>query len=112
MRHTDGLARIEPDEDEALPGGAIADSFRFQVAEEGLFELQDVEDAIGGDPGLSGREGVGEQDIFVLVGTGRKDGSAPVDIGGIEQVEDTKVLDGKNLVHTFQAESTLAVQKI
>ena len=58
---------------------------------------------------MSGRVGVGEQDIFVLVGTGGKDGSAPVDLGGIEQVEDAKVLDGKKAATFFQLDRRIAM---
>ncbi len=111
--HGEGLPGIELDEDEAEPGGAIAFGFGLELAQEGLFEFEDLGDLHGGDEGVgSGDGGIGEQDVFKGVGAGGKDGGTLVDFGRIEQVEDGKMLDGKDFVHAFEAKATFAVEEI
>ena len=66
-----------------------------------------------GDQGLGGSGGgVSEQNIFKFVVAGRQDGGALVDLGGIKQIEDGKMLDGENFVHAFDAEAALAVEEV
>ena len=109
----DGFPGIEFDQHEALPAGAVAFGFGFELAQEDLLELEDLFDVHAGDERLGGSGGsVGEQDIFEFVGAWRKDGSALVDIRGIEQVEHGKVLHGENFVHAFEAEAALAVEEV
>ena len=86
-RHGMGVADIELDQDEALPGRAVAFGFGFQLVEEGFLELQDLVHVDVDDEELGGGGGgIGEDDIFEVVGAGRKDGGALVDFGGIQQV--------------------------
>ena len=111
--HGLGIAGIELDQDKALPGGAVAFEFRLQLVEEGLLELQDLLHLHAGDAGLgSGAGGVGEDNVFEVVGAGGQDGGAFVDLGRIKQVENRKVLDMKNLVHALDREAAFAVQEI
>src|SRR5579864_8833045 len=100
--HGEGVLGIELDEDEALPGRAGEIGFSLQLAQEAFLELADLLDVHGGDEGLGGGGwGIGEDDIFEIVVAGGKDGGTLVDFGGIEEVEDGKVLNLKNLVHAF-----------
>src|SRR5579871_858183 len=111
--HRKGLPGIELDKDETEPGGAIALGFGPELAEEGLLELEDLGDLHGGDEGLGGSDGgLGQQDVLKGVGAGGKDGGALVYFCRIEEVEDGKVLDGKDFVHAFEAETTFAVEEI
>ena len=112
-RHGLGIARIEFDQDKALPRGAVPFRLWPQLVEEGLLELQDFLHVHADDAGLhGGRRVIGEDDIFEVVRAGRKDGSALVDFGGIEEVEDAEVLNLEDLVHTFDREATLAVEEV
>ena len=112
-RHGGGVAGIELNQDETVPGGAIAVDFGLELAEEGFPEFERAEDAVGGNQGTGGGGGrIGEQNVFEIVGAGEKDGGALVDFGGIEQVEDGKMLNGKDFVHTVEAEAALAVEEV
>ena len=112
-RHSLGVTGIELDEDEALPVGTRAFGFRLQLVQEGFLEFEDVFHLHAGDEGLGGGGGgIGEDDVFEIVGTGGNDGGALVDFGGIEQVEDGKVLDLENLVHAIDAEAALVVEEV
>ena len=111
--HGGGIMGVGLDEDEAVPGGPVADDVGFELAEKGLLELEDVFDVHAGDEGQGGGGGgVGEEDVVELVAAGGKDGGALVDFGGIEQVEDGEVLDLEDLVHAFNAEAAFAVEEI
>jgi len=104
---------IDLDQHETLPAGAIAIGFGLQLVQEGFFELENFFDVHAGDERLGGSSGsVGEQDIFKFVGAGGEDGSTLAHFRRIEQIEDRKMLYGKHLVHAFEAQTTLAVQKI
>lgn len=108
-----GVFGVELDKDEAVPGRTVSFDFRLELAKEGLAELEDLEDPVGSDQGLgSGGGGIGEKDVFEVVGAGGQDGGALVDLGRIEEVEDGEVLDGEDLVHALNAESALAIEKI
>ncbi len=50
--------------------------------------------------------------VFELIVAGRKDAGALVDLLGIEQVEDGKVLYIQHLVHALDAEAALAVEEV
>ncbi len=111
--HAHGIPGVELDEDEAVPGGAIPFGFRSQFAKETLFELEDFDHPVGGDERLGGGGvDVGKEDVLEFVSSGRQDGGALVDFGGIEEVEDGEMLDGENLVHTFNAEAAFAIEEI
>ena len=111
--HGQGVAGIDLDQDKALPGRTVALGFGLDAVKEGLLELQDFLYAHANDEWLRGScRGVGEDDIFKLVGAGGKDGGALVDLGGIEQVEDREVLHLENLVHAFEAESAFTIEKV
>ena len=104
---------IELDEHKALPGRTIAFDFGFELAQEVFLELENFLHVHAGDQGLGGSGGgVGEQNVFEFVVAGRQDGGALVDLGGIEQIEDGKMLDGENFVHAFDAEAALAVEEV
>ena len=111
--HAEGLLGIGLDEDEAVPGRAVALGFGAELAEKGLLELEDIFHVHAGDERLGGSGGgVGEQDIFKFVAAGGNDGGALIDLGRVEQVEDGEVLDGKDFVHAFEAEAALLVEKV
>ena len=111
--HGHGLFGIDLDEHEALPAGAIAVGFGFELAQEVFLELKDVFDVHAGDERLGGGSGgVGEQDVFEFIAAGWQDGGTLVDFGGIEQIEDGKVLDGKDFVHAFETEAALPVEEV
>ena len=112
-RHGLGVAWVKLDEDESLPRGSVGFTVGSKFVEEGLLELEDVFHVHAGDKGLSGGGGgIREDDVFEVVGTGRKDGGAFVDFGGIEEVENGEVLDLEDFVHAFDAESALAVEEV
>ena len=111
-KHAGGVSGIELDEDKASPVGTIAFGFGLELAEEGFLELEEFEDAIGGDERASGRGRFGQQDVLEVVRAGRDDGGTFVDLGGIEQVEDGKMLNRKDFVHALEAEAALAIEKI
>ena len=86
-RHEGSFPGIELDQDEALPGRAIALGMGFELVQERLLELEDLLHVHADDEGLgSGGGGIGEDDVFEFVAGRRKDGGALVDFGGIEQV--------------------------
>lgn len=101
--HSLGLTGVELDENETVPGKAVAMRFGPEMAQEAFSEFKDFEDPVGGNQGLSSCSGLDKKNIFEFVRTGRQDGSTLVDFGGIEKVEDRKVLDGQDLVHAFEA---------
>lgn len=111
-KHAGGVPGIEFDEDEASPVGTIAFRFGLELAEEGLFEFQELEDAIGSDEWVDGGGRFGEQDVFELIGAGGDDRGAFIDFGGIEQIEDGEMLNGKDFVHALEAETALAIEEI
>ena len=111
--HTPGVAGIDLDEHESLPVGTICSEIGFELLKEGFLELQNLFHVHTGDKRLvGGGRGVGENDIFEFVGAGGKDGGALVDLGGIEQIEDREMLDGEHFVHTFKAETALAIEEV
>ena len=111
--HRQGFTSVELDQDEALPAGAVAVAFRLQAVEERLLELEDVFHMHADDERLGRGDGsIGEDDVFELVGAGGKDRGAFVDLGGIEEIEDRKVLNLEDLVHAFKAEATLPVEEV
>ena len=111
-KHAGGVSGIELDEDKAGPVGTIAFGFGLELAEEGFLEFEEFEDAIGGDERANGRGRFGQQDVLEIVRAGGDDGGTFVDLGGIEQVEDGKMLNGKDFVHALEAETALAIEKI
>jgi len=112
-RHGRCVAGILLDQDEALPGGTVAFGFGPELVEEGFLEFQDFLHVHANDQGLSrGGGAVGEDDVFEVVAAGGKNGGALVDFGGIEQVEDGKVLDVQDLVHALDGEAALAIEEV
>src|SRR5579872_2860405 len=108
-----GVLGVELDKDEAAPGRAVPFDFWLELAKEGLTELEDLEHPVGGNERLGGGGGgIGEKDVFEVVGAGGQDGGAFVDLGRVEEVEDGEVLDGEDLVHALNAESALAIEEI
>ena len=111
--HGKGFTRVELDQNEALPIGAVGMAFRLNAVEEGLLELEDVFDVHADNKGLAGGNGgICEDDVFELVDAGRKDRGPFVDLCGIEEIEDRKVLNLQDLIHTFKAEPALAVEEV
>jgi hypothetical protein len=111
--HGQGFASIELDQDEALPAGTVSMAFWLHAVEERLLELENLFHMHADNKRLAGsNRGVGEDDIFELVGAGRKDRSTFVDLGGIEEIEDREVLNLKDLVHTLEAEPAFSVEEV
>ena len=111
--HCGGFAWFQPDEDESLPRQAVVVRIGPDAMKERLLELQDFFDVHADDQRLGGSdEGVSKNDVLKVVGTGRQNGGALVDLGGIEQIEHGEVLDLENFVHAFKAESALAVEEV
>ena len=111
--HTHAFAGVGFDDHEAFPLLAVAFSFRFEFLQETPLKFQDVFDVHAGEEGTGGSDGwVGEEDVLELVVAGRQNGSTFIDLGGIEQIENGKVLNGKNAIHAFEAEAALAVQEV
>ena len=111
--HREGFARVEPDHDETLPIGAFGMAFGLNAVEEGLLEFENLFHMHADNKRLAGSNGgVGEEDIFELVGAGRKDRGTFVDLGGIEEIEDREVLHLEDLVHTFEAEPAFSVKEV
>jgi len=111
--HAHTLAGIGFDEDEALPPFAVAFGFRFQLLEKRLLELQDFLNVHAGDERLGcGDTSVGEEYVLELVVARGQDRSALVDLGGVEQIEHGKMLDGEDAVHAFQAQAAFAIQEV
>ena len=111
--HRQCFAGVEFHKHEALPTGAVAMGFRLDPVEKGLLELEDVFDMHAGNKGLGRRNrGIGEDDIFELVGAPRKDRSPFVDLCGIEEIKDGEVLNLKYFVHTFEAKASFPVQEV
>ncbi len=112
-RHRQSVAGIESDENEAMPDGTVAFDLGFKPAQEASGKFQNAEDTVGGDQGTSRSRGWRcEQDILEVVAAGRQDRSAPIDVGGIEQVEDGKMLHGEDLIHALDAEAAFAVEEV
>ena len=111
--HRGGLATVELDQHETLPVGTIAVGFGPNPVKERLLELEDFLDLHADDERLGGgMTGIGEDNIFEFVGAGRKDGSALVDLKRIEEIEDREMLNLEDLVHAFEAETALAIEKV
>src|SRR5690348_9369995 len=111
--HGQGFASIELDQDEALPAGTVSMAFWLHAVEERLLELENLFHMHADNKRLAGsNRGVGEDDIFELVGAGRKDRSTFVDFGGIEEIKDREVLHLEDLVHAFEAESAFSVEEV
>jgi len=111
--HAHALAGIGFDDDETLPFLAVALDFSLQFLEKSLLEFQDFLDVHAGEQRMSsGDGGAGEEDVLELVVAGRKNGSALVYLGGIEQIENGEMLNGENPVHTLNAEAALTIQEV
>lgn len=66
-----------------------------------------------GDQGLGGSDSsIGKKDVLKLVIAGGEDGSALVDFGRIQKIEDREMLDGQDAIHTFETEAALAIEEI
>ena len=112
-RHGEDILVVDTDQDEAVPIGTASIGPGLELAKESFPELEDGLDLIGSDDGLSGGDGRGgQQNVFEVVRAGRKDGSATVDFGELEQIQDREMLDGKDFVHAFEAKAALAVEEI
>src|SRR5580658_7010410 len=111
--HAHGFAVVYLDEHKAFPLLAIAFGLRFQLLKKSFLEFQDFLDVHAGDEGTSGGYGsVDEKDVLEFIVAGRQDGSAPVDLGGVEQIEHGKMLDGQDPVHALEAQAALAIQEV
>lgn len=86
--HDHCFLMIEFDDDEALPGGVSGYRVRFEALEEGLLELQDLLDMHTHNDCFRGCNiGVNHNYVVELVVVRRENGSALVDFGGVEKVE-------------------------
>lgn len=93
--HAHAFAGVGLDQDEALPALAVALDFGLQLLEKAFLEFQDLlhihagEDRVGGGYGS-----IGDDDVLKFVVARRQDGSALVYLGGVQQIEHGKMLDG------------------
>ena len=111
--HAHTFAVVHLDEHEAFPLLAVAFGLWFQLLKKSFFKFQDFFDVHAGDEGLSGGDGsVDEEDVLEFIIAGRQDGSALVDLGGVEQVEDGKMLDSQDAVHALEAQAALTIQEV
>lgn len=111
--HAHSFAGVHFNYYEAFPLLAIAFNFGFQFLEKCLLEFQNFFHVHAGEQGLSGGDGsIGEKDILKLVVTGGQDGSAFVDFGGIEEIENGKVLNGEDAIHAFETEAAFAIEEV
>src|SRR5947208_9207035 len=111
--HSRGIVGIGPDHHEAMPVGAVALDFGPYALKERLFKLQNLFHPHAENEGLAGgRGGFGEYDILRVIAAGRKYGGTLIDLGGIEKVEDRKMLDLEDFVHAFETESALVVEGV
>ena len=111
--HTHAFAGVHFDDDEAFPAVTVAFHGRAEAAEESLLEFQDFLHVHVHDEGFGGGDvRFGDNDAFEFVLAGGDDGSPFVDFGGVEQVEDGEMLNSKDLIHPFQAETALAIEKV
>src|SRR5579862_2070009 len=111
--HCKGFAGIELDQHEALPIGAVCMTFRLDAVEKRLPELKNILHVHADNKRLGGgHEGVGEDNIFELVGAGGKDRGTFVDFRRIEEIEDRKVLNLEDFVHAFKAKAAFPVEEV
>ena len=59
-----------------------------------------------------GNVSVSKEDVLKLIVAGRENGSALVDLGGIEKVENGKVLDSEDAIHAFKTQAALAIEEV
>lgn len=111
--HAHAFAVVYLDEDEAFPLLAIPFGLGFQLLKKRFLKFKDFFDVHAGDKGVSGGHGsVDEEDVLEFIVAGRQDGSALVHLGGVEQIENGKMLDGQDPVHALEAQTTLTIQEI
>src|ERR1022692_1758085 len=111
--HAHAFAAIHLDEHEAFPLLTTAFGLGFQLLKKSFFEFQDFFDVHAGDQGMGGGYGsFREENVLKFVVAGRQDGSALVDFGGIEQIQDREVLHREDAVHAFQAQTALTIQEV
>src|SRR2546426_3045104 len=111
--HAHTLAAIHLDEHKALPVVAVTFHFGTQLAQETLLELQDFLHPHARDEGFGGGDSAVDQEyVLELVPAGWQDTGALVDLAGIEQIQNGEALHVQHLVHAFNAEAALAVQKV
>ena len=111
--HRQSFVRVESDQNEALPIGVLGMAVRLNAVEEGFLELEDFFHVHAGNKGLAGSNGgVSQDDVLELVGAGRKDRGPFVDLCRIEEIEDRKVLNLKDLVHALKAEPAFSVEEV
>jgi len=93
--HGDRIPGISFDDHEAEPGFAIAVDRGLHAPQQVLSKLHDRFDVQAGDLRLGrGNAGLGEHYVFKFVLSRGQDGGTPVDLGGVEQLEDGKALHG------------------
>jgi hypothetical protein len=111
--HAHAFAGVGFDGHESLPTGAVAFDFRLELPQKALFEFQDLLHMHADQEGMGGGDAtIGDEDVLKLIIAGRQDGSALVDLGGVEEIEDGKMLDGQDTIHAFEAEAALAVEEV
>src|SRR5262249_51174638 len=96
-----------------LPLIAVAVDFRAHLAQEALLKFVDLLDMHAHDEWFGGGDlAVDHEDIVELIVARGSDRRALVDFGGVEQIENRKVLHIQDLVHALEAEAALAVKEI
>ena len=87
--------------------------FGSQLAQEALLQLRDLLHFHAHDHGLAGSDrAVNQQHVVEIIIAGRSDAGTLVDFAGIEKIQNRKALDVQHLVHAFDAQTPLAVEKV
>jgi len=111
--HAHAFAGICFDEDKTFPCTAATLGFGAEISQKRFLELQYVFHIHAHDDRFGSCDrAIDQHNGLKFVFTRRNDAGALVDFCGIEEVEDRKVLNFENLVHAFQAEPALAVEKV
>lgn len=98
---------------EAFPFRALAAEITSELTKETTFEFLNIVNLHALNERLScGDLSVDHENVFEVVVTWGWDGGTLVDLGGIEQVENREVLDAEHAIHSLQAQTALAIEKI
>ena len=111
--HAHAFAGVKPDEDKALPALAGSIDFGAETAQKCLLKLQYVLDVHAHDKRLSRSDrAIDLDDILKFVFGGGQNAGAFVDLDGIKEIKDRKMLHFEDFVHGLETESAFAIEKI
>ena len=111
--HKNGAAYWIQLADRTFPVGAVAFRLGPEFAQEAFLELEDLPDVHTHDEGFGGGGwAVDQEDVVEFIAARGQDAGPFVDFGGVEQVEYGYFLYLQYLVHTFDTQPALAVEKV